>query len=1640
MSDASIPFRSAGHALPRPIGRVLGRLGARLRMAAVLRGLGTTALVLSMLAVAGMAVDFAVDLPRPARWAIWGAWLAVGALLVTGTVLRPLGRRIGPFDLAAAAEEGHPELGESLTGAVALLETGTPHGSPELIAALADRAARSCQSLRPAPAATFARAGRRLALGLLAAGIVIAPALVRPDPFGSLSRRFLMPWADIDRVARMLLTVAPGDRVVSAGSDLTVTAEVRPRLGLGLDRALGSLPDSAWLEWTDEAGAGRQRIAMEPASASESPGPAGSAVRRFTLTIPRLARSIAYRVASGDATSRLYRITAMEPPTVAKLAARVEPPAYTRRPAVTVRDPARIEAFEGGRITLEITPSRPVRSIDVAWPSDGTPTTTDRPATLADGGRAGSFAATAERSGPYRLTMVDTHGIAGRRGDEGQIIVRPDEPPTLDVRGADAVKETNPDDTVTLAFAARDDVAVGSVEVHYTIRRGGSAAGEPETGHRDVKATGLGTSSARGVAAVPLSALQLRPGDAIAYRLRVADNRPAPKGPNVTWSPEVELSIVAGAEPIAARLARLRRAAIDSAMHALEKDVAAARQDAGRLRQGADEARRGDARWDAARRHAIEERERTLRDLIERLKQLARLLAEDPATRALARPARQIAELEAEAARDRLDRARQAEDPARAAEDLAQAAGRIAAVGERLGELHRRLEARDRDAARRGQLHELAGRQERLAQDAAAAPRSRVEMDRLQARQAAIRNDLDELVRKTPDLRAALLDAEAREADRLARAARDLAGRQRDETRRAGDPTAHAAELKALAESQRAIEDDARRLALEVDPTLSASGRSGLNVEHLRQAADPVERGDVEQGHQHLAVAEDELRRFAADIAEVPADARSLALRLIHRQDVLNADLGEAQNQLRQQDRMNQDEKDALANRLAALGRRQQAIARLVASIKPPEGPLSRSRFPEQAAREAADKTRRAAEAFTNPAPQVLEERKNEARQAIDRLARELPDPWRRGEPSKQKFDEARRTTNELFNQVNQHLRETEPRPDRPSTAARAAEELASRLGDSPDRLAQAVKNLREMEPDPRAEPQRNRAVRAGAAMEKVLRDLRDPAHREAARVALPAAAVQTQAVMDRLERKLNNQTPADDHAVELAADQHEVVDRLARARPEDAADARADADRSQRRIANAIRALNAPDAALDQAEAVRLADRAARALADPAARPAALDAARAAAAAADRLAARLTGRQSPAERASALAIAQRGLNEPEAQVDPAGNAARQQAIAAELSLLPIARGAKQQAAARVAQASELAGRTDMPDDDHPGSSRPTPAAVSEARTRAAEALDAIAAHAPKEPDTKALTQVARRGEPPAAADPELPLRPAQQEAARDLVRRQRQLHDQFLAVLGRHVEPQQAIRADTVALGRELMDLRDRVRPISERGAYPAFEAAHSLRALRRAGRRSIARVPGEGPVAVCPRRPAADGRERRARRPARRGPRRRAAGRADGAGRRGQSPALVPPRDGGPARQRPLRDRPGRRANRPGTRPRRVPSPRCPPPARPCSRPPATSQPPRRRPTRASPPRRRASQTPMPTTRSRHRRPPARRAPRRPTRPPGPASSPTPTWPSSRRPSAAAPAAPGASCPDTSAPRSSSPRAAATATTTLG
>jgi hypothetical protein len=1319
MSSPTYPARNVKRLFPPPISRALGRLDRHARFASLLRGLGTTAMVVSVVMAIGMIADFVWMLPQTVRWVIWGVATGVMAVTFAMSVLGAMIRRRSAFDLAAAAERGHPSIEEQLTGAVDLLGSGAlPHGSPRLIAAVADRAAEQAGSVEPSRVIPWRRALNRLAIGLIVFGAVAAPAGWWPDSYGRLARRFFMPWTDALRLGRHSLDVSPGDKAVPVGADLSVRAAVRARLPI--DR----VPEEAWLEWSSEGDAAKHRVAMAvvPAKDSAQISTTASGERVFGLTLPRLARTIRYRVDCGSARSPRYEVTVVEPPSVTTVAARVEPPAYAKLPATVIPEASRIEAFEGSKVTLEIRASRPVRSIEVEWPGGAVEPSGGQKlaASLGGDGGHGSVAVLADRSGPFAISLSDSLGIASRPDQPRRVVVRADAPPVVQVRGPDDVSDASPGDTLDVGIAARDDVAVASVELHYDIGRRGSSAEGGESGRVAVSLNGLGSASARGVASLALAPLGLLPGDSLTYRVRVADNRPAPRGPNVVWSNSHTLSIVAAAESLRVRASKARSSGLRGKLAAIGKDVVTERGMTDQLRQAAEAAVRQDGDWDETRTQTLNEREAAARKIEDRFKLLARELAASPGLRELGRAAGQVADLEAEAARVAFEKARRETDARARQAALERSAARLAAVNERVDDLARKLDAINQEGDKIGRLSELAKRQEELAAIAPTFAGDRAQSDRVQAEQHAIRNELDELLKKTPALLGLALDGKVLEAERLAERANALAERQREESRHTGDLSKRARELSELAKQQRELEDDARKLAVGVDQLLGENGRSRLNTESIAQAAPPIERGEVDAARERLNSAEHELRRLAVDLEDVPSDPKAKAGWLFRQQYALDREIDAALRSVAGK-QLTPEEKSAFALRLKQLGQREQAIADSAATIGPPAGKEGNKRFPHDAARDAIAATKRAAGALASLDSKEIESGKDKARNALQRLSDSLPNFWQRQEPMGQKYEEARGPANEVAEEINRHIRETNPRPDRPATTAGAAAELAERLNSTADKQARAEAALLATEPEPRFLPQRDRALDRAKALASVLRDLRDPAKREGARNSLPRALVEAQTAMERLGQKLAGGVPADDLAQELADEQRAILDAAGTKRAEPDGATRAETVALERGIAGAIRNLAAPDAQLAQNEAIERADRAARALADKSSKPDAITALREAANAAQALADELAGRKSPGVQAK------------------------------------------------------------------------TPRPASQTRETELE---------------------------PA-------LNPEHAATARDLVRRERRIRERLQAMVRESALPQKAVRSESLALGRDIAEFQDRLRPLADRAQYPAQAAA---------------------------------------------------------------------------------------------------------------------------------------------------------------------------------------------------------------------
>ncbi len=354
------------------------------------------------------------------------------------------------------------------------------------------------------------------------------------------------------------------------------------------------------------------------------------------------------------------------------------------------------------------------------------------------------------------------------------------------------------------------------------------------------------------------------------------------------------------------------------------------------------------------------------REVIDRLHLFARELEQHPTFAPLARPVRQAADVEAEAARAMLDQARLDEDqPGERLDDLKRADERLAATSARLDEVRRQFDGLAKQEDDRRRLAALAERQDgpgrtggpgRSGRRAGPRPRparhapgpSSISLPR------AGRPDQPEPgpARRGPG-------RPRRAGGPARRAGPRLADRQQAQARRTADPSWLAGRLWELAEVQRGVEDDARRLALDVDAPLAENERGRLNADALAAAVEPLERGDLETARQRLEQAENELRRLARDIASVPDDPRAFARRLARRQERLRDLANEAVGQtVADRNKPTDDERAALSKRLEPIRQEQQALGVLLDALPVPDnkrGDRDNARRGQEQARKALD-------------------------------------------------------------------------------------------------------------------------------------------------------------------------------------------------------------------------------------------------------------------------------------------------------------------------------------------------------------------------------------------------------------------------------------------------------------------------------------------------------------------------------------------------------------------------------------------------------------------------------------------------------------------------------------------------------------
>lgn len=421
-----------------------------------MHGTGRTLLVAAIGLLFAFVVDWTLHVPSGVRLVELALLLGVTSWVAWRELFTRLARVPGEEGLAVLVERAHPELHELLVSAIELHRRGdSPDGAdPELVARVIEDAEHLAGTLAPERASDATPSRRALLVGALGAAAAVVGLLVQSEAAGVFLRRIAGLGPDWPQRTFLQVEIPLDGRTLESRDRLALSI-ARGRDLAVVVRALGVVPEEVELAFEDGPGALLGRAGPD----------------LFRTLLRSVQEDTTFTVRGGDDTDGTPRveITVLQPPDVAGVAVRIEPPAYSGLPERTELD-SDVQVLEGSKVTVHVLPD-PRDAVGIArlLPED-----VEVPLVFAtypialDG--AGSepglrFDLVAEQSLRYRLELRDSTGLSNPDPGLFAIGVEKDRPPEVElIAPARGEVETVIGGSLLLKARVHDDFGVKELE------------------------------------------------------------------------------------------------------------------------------------------------------------------------------------------------------------------------------------------------------------------------------------------------------------------------------------------------------------------------------------------------------------------------------------------------------------------------------------------------------------------------------------------------------------------------------------------------------------------------------------------------------------------------------------------------------------------------------------------------------------------------------------------------------------------------------------------------------------------------------------------------------------------------------------------------------------------------------------------------------------------------------------------------------------------------------------------------------------------------------------------------------------------------------------------------------------------------
>lgn len=953
------------------IRRQLRQLDRRVRSILYLTGISRTVCLVLAGALSLGWLDWLFHFDDPGlRWLAWLALTGATAWSVWRWLWSPLVERRSPSALAALLEHRRPYIGSQLVSAAEFLDEGLDPrlGSPALQRIVVEQAERRLASIDVNAALNRRTLRRHALLAAAICGLALLVLVLFPAESATALTRLAMPWRNTPWPRRVQLqlvehTLAPWN---DSGEPLRVVRG--DTLELYARNRVGALPEEVLLEYR----IGEDRLIREPMRKTILRDEQGRPIDVAGVNLPATKGPIYLRAIGGDDDLMpFFQVDIVSPPELTSLTVQLDPPAYSKRPPVTLpAGSGDVQGLWGTRVTWNGAASQPLAEGDIAFQGGGR-----LPVALSDDGTGFSadFLLTDPKITGYRFDLKNRDGFrSGEHGTAYQLRVIPDQTPQVTLEEPGGNITATPDAVLPIRVAVKDDLGLVSISLMH------QREGDAEFQERSLQTFADLPTDVQLTDGWPLEPLKLSPGDRLQFHIAAADAFDLGP-PHVGQSTSRIVTIVGEEEKRDELTERLAELLADlSEGTSVQRRVA---EQTAELKE----------RLDAAGRVRAEDA-----DLLRKLDLLQQRVVHqllEPGDSIRAKTERLLGEFEAnhlsgDETSHRLDGLKDALN------DL----GR-----ETLPELQRRLTVVQKEAADSvdrppGDLKdELADLQEQQQTAVRTLESLEAELSGWRDRRH-VAQQLSELIDAQRGINRQTRDA----AEELLRRGDDewtpqekgevsrLSQKQRGE---ADAVEQFRKQLTETAQSLEARDPEASRQMNEMARELERSGISG----RLRDAAASLSSGRLGQATQQQQEGLEQLESLEDLLANRPPNDEEMLVKQMKSLESELETLHKAQQELaeRLQSAANEPQSDERTERLEQLTRRQQELSNELSDIERQLERLQLKR-PRAAVRRAAERMERLSDSLQDP--RALEERLEETLDDLEQARRELAEERRRAE------------------------------------------------------------------------------------------------------------------------------------------------------------------------------------------------------------------------------------------------------------------------------------------------------------------------------------------------------------------------------------------------------------------------------------------------------------------------------------------------------------------------------------------------------------------------------------------------------------------------------------------------------------------